>query len=191
MEQDSNKLPPSSIFGPAANNHVKQLAAIIDRLTYLGMNELLIPAEQISFRHSLSKCSSSEPLNNPKILGLLVEQQVESLEQRGSKGSIQRAIRVLLESALEVYDGEVKTPVRRARVMLRLLEVMYRTDEVPAFERIQEMNREIEKLLSAEVRFHLLFVAKLSNYHHFRRFLKRTQSLHHIGRNIELLHIFG
>ncbi|EKM75331.1 hypothetical protein AGABI1DRAFT_80074 [Agaricus bisporus var. burnettii JB137-S8] len=151
MEQDSNKLPPSSIFGPAANNHVKQLAAIIDRLTYLGMNELLIPAEQISFRHSLSKCSSSEPLNNPKILGLLVEQQVESLEQRGSKGSIQRAIRVLLESALEVYDGEVKTPVRRARVMLRLLEVMYRTDEVPAFERIQEMNREIEKLLSAEI----------------------------------------
>lgn len=164
MEQGSDKQPPSMIFGPAANTQVKQLAAIIDRLTYLGINELLIPAEHISFQHSLSKCTTSELLKNPRIMGILVEQQVESLEQRGSKGSIRRAIRVLLEGVLEVYDREVKTPVRRARVMLRLLETMYRADEVPAFERIQAMAREIEELLSAEVRLKLSVVVRSFNY---------------------------
>lgn len=158
MEQDSNKLPPSAIFGSAANSQVKQLAAIIDRLTYLGINELLIPAEHISFRHSLSKCTASESLKNPRIMGILIEQQIESLRQRGSKGSIRRAVRVLLEGLLEVYDGKVKAPVRRARVMLRLMETMYRADEVPEFERVQAMTGEIEKLLSAEVRLELLVV---------------------------------
>lgn len=88
-------------------------------------------------------------------MGILIEQQIESLEQRGSKESVQRAIRILLESAMKVYDGDIKTPIRRTRVMLRLLEVMYRADEVPPFERIQSMAQEIETVLSADVCSHL------------------------------------
>ncbi|KAJ3567488.1 hypothetical protein NP233_g6332 [Leucocoprinus birnbaumii] len=144
--KDTNKLPPSSIF-TTTNNHYGQLTTIIDRVTYVGLNELFIPIEQITFQHSLS---SSDAVKDPRIIGALVEQQVESLEQRGARDSIQRSIRALLESAVKVYDGEVKMPVRRARVTLRLLEVLYRMENVPPFEDIQKMTQEVENLLSAE-----------------------------------------
>ncbi|KAF9445711.1 hypothetical protein P691DRAFT_734529 [Macrolepiota fuliginosa MF-IS2] len=149
--QASDKIPPSSIFtSPSTSSQFKQLAAIIDRVTYIGLSELLISAEQVSLQHSLSKCTTSNTLKDPRVVGILVEQQVESLEQRGFKDSIQRAIRSLLESALKVYDEGTGMPLRRARVTLRLLEVLYRAEDVPAFQHIQAMAQEVEVLLSAE-----------------------------------------
>ena len=53
---------------------------MIDRVTYIGLTELLIPAEQISFQHSFR----SFDVISPQITGILVEQQVDSLERRGS-----------------------------------------------------------------------------------------------------------
>ncbi|KAF5357177.1 hypothetical protein D9756_006793 [Leucocoprinus leucothites] len=144
--KDTNKLPSLFIFTPT-NNHYNQLATIIDRVTYIGLHELLMPIEQISFQHSLS---SSDAVKDPQIIGALVEQQVESLEQRGSRDSIQRSIRALLESAMKVYGGEVNMPIRRARVMLRLLEILYRADNIPAFEEVQKIPQEVEALLSTE-----------------------------------------
>lgn len=152
LAKESSKAPPASIFSStSANAQYKQLAIIIDRITYIGLNELLIPAEQLSLQHSLSKCTSSDLLTDPAILGILIEQQVESLEQRGSKDSTQRAIKALLESALKVYSEEAKMRVRRARVILRLLEVLYRGNDVPSFDSIRALTEEVETLLCAEV----------------------------------------
>jgi len=74
--KDTDKMPTSSIFTPK-NNYYGQLATIIDRVTYIGLTELLIPAEQISFQHSFR----SLDVISPQITGILVEQQVDSLER--------------------------------------------------------------------------------------------------------------
>jgi len=147
LAKDTDKMPTSSIFTPK-NNYYTQLATIIDRVTYIGLTELLIPAEQISFQHSFR---SLDVVKDPQITGILVEQQVDSLERRGSRDSTQRNIKTLLESAMKVYSQEVSMPIRRARVMLRLLEVLYRTENVPAFDEVQKISQEVETLLSLDV----------------------------------------
>ena len=147
LTKDTDKMPTSSIF-TLKNNNYSQLATIIDRVTYIGLTELLIPAEHISFQHSFR---SLDVTKDPQITGILVEQQVDSLERRGSRDSTQRNIRSLLESAMKVYSQEVSMPIRRARVMLRLLEVLYRTENVPAFDEVQKISQEVETLLSFDV----------------------------------------
>ena len=146
LTKDTDKMPTSSIF--TLKNNYSQLATIIDRVTYIGLTELLIPAEQISFQHSFR---SLDVIKDPQITGILVEQQVDSLERRGSRDSTQRNIRSLLESAMKVYSQEVSMPIRRARVMLRLLEVLYRTENVPALDEVQKISQEVETLLSLDV----------------------------------------
>jgi len=147
LTKDTDKMPTSSIFTPK-NSYYSQLATIIDRVTYIGLTELLIPAEQIPFQHSFR---SLDVIKDPRITGILVEQQVDSLERRGSRDSTQRNIRTLLESATMVYTQEVSMPIRRARVMLRLLEVLYRAENVPAFDEVQKISQEVETLLSLDV----------------------------------------
>jgi separase len=58
---------------------------------------------------------------------------------------------VLLESVTKVYNGEICMPIRRARVTVRLLEVLYRAGSTPTFAQAQSMAQEIEALLSMEV----------------------------------------
>ena len=157
LTKDTDKMPISSIFTPG-NNCYSQLATIIDRVTYIGLTELLIPTEQISFQHSFR---SLDVTTDPRITGILIEQQVDSLERRGSRESAQRNIRTLLESAMKVYSQEVSMPIRRARVMLRLLEVLYRAENVPAFDEVQKISQEVETLLSLDVCACLIIWASL------------------------------
>lgn len=160
VTKDTDKMPASSIFIPK-NNYYSQLATIVDRVTYIGLTELLIPTEQVSFQHLFRLL---DVMKDPRITGILVEQQVDSLERQGSRDSTQRNIRTLLESAMEVYNQEVSMPIRRARVMLRLLEVLYRAENVPAFDEVHKISQEVKNLLSADVRtclisFELIFLA--------------------------------
>ncbi|KXN84922.1 Separin [Leucoagaricus sp. SymC.cos] len=148
LPTETGKIPPSRIFSSSKTSiPFAQLAAVIDRVTYIGLNELLLSVDQISFQHSLS---SSESMRDPRLIGILIEEQVKSLEQRSTRDSAQKSIRALLESALKVYSKELNMPVRRARVTLRLLEVLYRIDNTLPFGEIQAMAQEIDTLLLTE-----------------------------------------
>ncbi len=131
-------------------------------------------------------------MNDPGILGALIEQQVESLEQRGVGDSTQRTIKALLESALKVYD-EAQNPVRRARVILRLLEVLYRGNDIPSFDYIRALAEEVETLLSTEVGGSRLSYYKVVNplTQPTNRPRTQTSNSHHIKHNTVLSVTFG
>lgn len=107
-----------------------QLAAMIDRLTYMGAAELFLDGET-SLLHSLR----SQPRTIPTLaIGAIIEHQKRSLEESKWKPKVQRVIACLLEDLLSLYDEEY--PLRRARCLIWKIEAAYFSDE-------QEMNVDV------------------------------------------------
>ncbi|KAF9528394.1 peptidase family C50-domain-containing protein [Crepidotus variabilis] len=68
---------------------------------------------------------------DPSILGILLERQLDSLDASRWKEGVKGVYVRLLQDALDVYsvkesESVYRTPVRRARLMVRCLEFMYR-----------------------------------------------------------------
>ncbi|KAJ7632765.1 cysteine peptidase C50 [Roridomyces roridus] len=117
-----------------------QLAAIVDRVTYLGACELLLSTENVSLR-SLGL--------GIHVTGVLLERQIQSLDKSRWKESTRTVVQALLLAALEVYGPE-EMPVRRARTLLRCLEYSYHAgpEEAVRLPSPLEVGSEVECILS-------------------------------------------
>jgi separase len=112
---------------------------MVDRVTYLGICELMLAATSVSLRSiELDAC----------IIGALLERQIDGLEGSRWKDGVQNAVGQLLLDVLDVYGPDM--PVRRARVLLKCLEFGYHAgpEAVVAIGTPEEMGSEVERLLS-------------------------------------------
>ena len=143
------------IFGESASSSVKQLMATIDRVTYIGAYELLLPPEDVSLR-SLQRFAASddgEPVMDPRVVGVLLEQQIDGLQPSQWKEGVRGVFVKLLRDSLDVYDA-ASFPIRRSRVLIRCMAFAYRDSEddwVVTLGNVQEMGSEVEHLLTAQV----------------------------------------
>ncbi|KAI0700451.1 peptidase family C50-domain-containing protein [Cytidiella melzeri] len=98
----------------------KHIATVIDRMTYMGICDLFLPAEEVSLKaQRIADVSDSE---SNAVLGALLERQAEGLDSSKWKPAVHNAICRILQDALEVYPPQ-NMPVRRARVMLKCFEL--------------------------------------------------------------------
>ncbi|CAA7261156.1 unnamed protein product [Cyclocybe aegerita] len=158
LTTQSEMLSPDSLFGSSSNAVVKQLVSLIDRVSYLGACNLLLPPNEISLRSNVH--GSASPLLDPATVGILLERQLDSLEPSRWKDGIRGVSVKLLRDALDVYDlrtpdGSRLTPVRRARIVVRCMEFVYRSpgDEAVSifgFSSVEDMGKEIESLGTLE-----------------------------------------
>ncbi|KAG6920238.1 hypothetical protein DXG01_005007 [Tephrocybe rancida] len=117
----------------------KQLATIIDRVTHLSACELLMESSAVSLK--------SLGLTDAGVTGVLLERQIESLESARWKDGVPMTISHLLHDTLDVYGPEM--PVRRVRVLLKCLELMYHSgpNMMSRIGSPEETGAEVEKLL--------------------------------------------
>ncbi|KAK0192924.1 peptidase family C50-domain-containing protein [Armillaria mellea] len=99
-------------FSPA----VKELCSIVDKVTYQGACDLLLRHPDVSLRFA--------GLDNPSVVGALLERQLECLEPHLTKKSVQAVVAGLLKDATEVYAC-AGMPLRRARVLIKSLIFAY------------------------------------------------------------------
>lgn len=123
---------------------MKQLATMVDRVTYLGICELMLDATSVSLR--------SMEIDDACIVGALLERQIDSLEGSRWKQGVHNVVGRLLIDALTIYGPDM--PVRRARVLLKCLEFAYHAgpEAVLAIGTPEEMGSEVERLLLSQVR---------------------------------------
>ncbi|TBU21185.1 hypothetical protein BD311DRAFT_835203 [Dichomitus squalens] len=104
---------------------LKQLGALVDRVTYIASCELFQGPEAVSALFWFAIGSSTLSKDDVDcVLGAILERQISSLEESKWKQGVQSVLRRLIEDALEVYTAEQR-PVRRARVLLKRLELSY------------------------------------------------------------------
>jgi separase len=155
---------------------VKQLVSLVDRISYIGTCELLLPTEEVSLKSAVncaatpgggSSHGANPTIVDPRIVGALLERQLDSLEPSRWKESVHGVFVRLLRDALDVYhvedDSSSGMPVRRARVLVRCMEFVYRNhgqDEWSAlgFANVDEIGSEVERLVMMSVRFLSLFI---------------------------------
>jgi separase len=162
---------------------VKQLVSLVDRISYIGTCELLLPTEEVSLKSVVNCIVTSDtshganPIVDPRIVGALLERQLDSLEPSRWKESVHGVFVQLLRDALDVYcvedvaSSSSGMPVRRARVLLRCMEFLYRDHgqdgwSAFGFANADEMGYEIEKLVIMSVRFFLFHVCRHSKFFH-------------------------
>ncbi|GJE92064.1 cysteine peptidase C50 [Phanerochaete sordida] len=134
---------------------LKQVAQIIDRLTYTGICDLWLEPQAVSLKSHLIDCFVPEGLSlghtatRKVIIGAILERQVESLDSCRWKPAGRKAIRFLLEQALRIYDAK-EMPIRRARVILKQLEHLHScsTPDTPAAPDPEALGNEADALLS-------------------------------------------
>jgi separase len=137
----------SGIKGIFDNPSHQQLASIIDRVTYLATNELLLAPAEVPLRiHHVSQA----------VVGALLEQQIESQAGSKWKTNVREVISHILTQALEVYEGR-EMPIRRSRVLVKLMEFSYH--EAPEAvgtqgylgRQAEEVLKEVRELLGQDV----------------------------------------
>ena len=160
------------LFGQSASSAVKQLVSLVDQVSYLGASELLLPTEEVSLKSALNctitpgTSGSANPMTvDQRIVGALLERQLDSLEPSRWKESIRGVFVGLLRDALHTYradavDSSSGMPVRRARVLIRCMEFIYQDHgrdgwSAFGFANVDEMDCEIERLVTMSVRFFL------------------------------------
>jgi separase len=172
---------------------VKQLVSLVDRISYIGTCELLLPTEEVSLKSAVNCAATlgtshgaNPTIVDPRIIGALLERQLDSLEASRWKESVHGVFVRLLRDALDVYrvegvvDSSDGMPVRRARVLVRCMEFVYRDhgqDEWSAFgfTNVDEIGSEIEKLVMMSVRSFLIHLCVLSKSLHKPRTLGRIR----------------
>ncbi|KAG6902753.1 hypothetical protein C0995_011901 [Termitomyces sp. Mi166 len=119
----------------------KQLAIIVDRITNLSACELLMEPSAVSL--------SSLHVGDDGVIGALLERQVESLELIRYKENLSKVISHLLGETLKVYGSDM--PVRRARMLVKCLELMYRSgpDAISGIGSPDGIGAEVEDLLQS------------------------------------------
>ena len=159
---------------------MKQLVSLVDRISYIGTCELLLPTEEVSLKSAVNSAVAPDASHgailtivDPSIVGALLERQLDSLEPSRWKESVHGAFVRLLQDALEVYHVEdvlgssSGMPVRRARVLIRCMEFVYRDHGQDGwskfgFASVEEMGCEIERLVMMSVRSFLIRVCPYS-----------------------------
>ncbi|KAF8623369.1 hypothetical protein AX17_007447 [Amanita inopinata Kibby_2008] len=129
---------------------LKQLANIVDRVSYMRTCELLLEPAQISLSQPSTWTDARMP--GPDVIGALVERQITGLEGSKWKSNVKPVLARLLQDAAKLYNAD-KMPVRRARVLLRRLEFMYQSglnDDPLDTSSVVEMAEEIEYLVLRE-----------------------------------------
>ncbi|KAF9479762.1 cysteine peptidase C50 [Pholiota conissans] len=147
----SNSLPPDILFGPDASPIVKQLSGLIERLSYLGACDLLLPPNEVSLASTVGPTSTSTSAAttlDASVIGVLLERQLDTLEPSRWKGGIRNAFVKLFRDALAAYAD---MPVRRARVLVRCMAFLYReqvedTCQNLGFTDMEEMVQQVESL---------------------------------------------
>jgi separase len=121
----------------------KQLAAMVDRVTYLGVSELLLGITLVSLR--------SLDIDDACITGALLERQIDGLEGSRWKDGVRIAVGQMLVDVLGLYGPEM--PIRRARVLLKCMEFAYHAgpDAIAEIGTPKEIGNEVERLLLAQV----------------------------------------
>ncbi|EDR03598.1 uncharacterized protein LACBIDRAFT_307095 [Laccaria bicolor S238N-H82] len=142
------------IFGASASSSVKQLMATIDRVSYIGACELLLPPEDVSLRFPQRFAASHDgnPVMDPGVVGVLLEQQIDGLQPSQWKEGVRGVFVKLLRDSLYVYDA-ASFPIRRSRVLIRCMAFAYRDsgdDWAVILGNVQEMGSEVERLLTAQ-----------------------------------------
>ncbi|KAF8155999.1 cysteine peptidase C50 [Crassisporium funariophilum] len=161
----SHTSAPDALFGESATSLVKQLITLVDRVSYLGACDLLLPPEGISLRSAVNCATSSETAHgsNPTIMdacvmGALLERQLDSLEPSRWKEGVRPIFIQLLRDALDIYQVKELSsgmPVRRARILVRCMEFAYR-DHVDdcvsslGFASVDDIGNEVEKLAAID-----------------------------------------
>ncbi|KAH9945510.1 peptidase family C50-domain-containing protein [Amylocystis lapponica] len=134
-----------------------QLGGILDRATYLGVCELLRAPPELSARIWLEGVRLDDPAGDCMegtqtwkcVVGALLERQAESLAGSRWKPGVRAVVRHLLGDALVVYVP-TERPLRRARVLVRRLELAYHAGlEADDLDPV-EIGDEVQALLSAE-----------------------------------------
>jgi separase len=144
---------PTSAF--EATSSLTQTAVIIDRVTYMASCELLRPPTEVSLKRLISSISIDGVDNHEEdrhcVVGAILERQVGSLTGSLWKPDVQSAVAGLLSDCVSIYDPENR-PIRRAGVMLRLLELSFYTGAPDGNTQLEKSADEIKALLSYEVR---------------------------------------
>lgn len=149
---------------------MKQLVSLVDRVSYIGTCELLLPMGEVSLKSAVNCAATPESSHganptivDPRIVGALLERQLDSLEPSRWKESVHGVFVRLLRDALDIYrvedveDSSNGMPVRRARILIRCMEFVYRDHgqdnwSVFGFANVDEIGREIERLVMMSVR---------------------------------------
>ncbi|KIJ36920.1 hypothetical protein M422DRAFT_260543, partial [Sphaerobolus stellatus SS14] len=118
----ASSLHPTKILAEPPRN---QLSYSIRQLTRLSTFELRMGTNS-SLYHLLVR--SGAPL---EFIGLVIEQQLATLEESWLKTPTQAVVASLFQDALNIYDSQ-NFPVRRVRVLLQQLEFYFHID-VPNF----------------------------------------------------------
>lgn len=157
----TDNMSVANLFSSSASTAIKQLASIIERVTYLGACELLLDSKEVSMKNVLSShscffdssASSVKTISEARILAALIEAQLDCLESHRWKDGMNTLFRKLLNDAMGLYqaEGEHAMPIRRARILVRLMEAGYRDGINLQSQMIAELAREVEELLSREV----------------------------------------
>lgn len=123
---------------------LRQLASVIERLTYMATCELFLPPSGVSLRSvfegsvittCLPACTdiNSSQLNDMQlqaaITGTLLTHQLDILEALMHKDGVRDAMVCILQDLLVVYDSKWSA-VRRARAILSLLRILWKDDNI-------------------------------------------------------------
>ncbi len=147
---------PTSAFEAASS--LKQTAVIIDRVTYMASCELLRPSAEVSLKRLITSISIGGVDNQEEdrrcVVGAIIERQIDSLAGSLWKPDVQSVVAGLLSDCVSIYDPENR-PIRRAGVMLRLLELSFYAGAPDGDTQLEMSADEIKALLGHEVRlFH-------------------------------------
>lgn len=110
---------------------LKHIADITDRLTYVGLCDLYLDPHAVSLKTHLKESfgfHKDAESTHDAIVGALLERQIESLEGSRWKPAIRTAVNKFLGDLLEVYKP-LQVPLRRARALLKCLEMVYHTQD--------------------------------------------------------------
>lgn len=139
-----------------SSSALKQLANIVDRVTYMATCELFLDHARVSLSQPSLWTSTKGPDHD--IIGALLERQIHSLEASRWKPNVKLAVARLLLDSSGVYRAEIM-PIRRARILLRWLEFAYHGGSTEGLEgdihhlgAAAEVAKEIECLLTRIVR---------------------------------------
>ncbi|KAF8986511.1 peptidase family C50-domain-containing protein [Cyathus striatus] len=171
IASQSDSLPCTDLF--SSSSQVKQIMSIVDRVTYMGACELFLSPEEVSLRpsdiildsRSANSSSQSEDPQPPKvffdprIIGLLLERQLKSLESCRWKEGVKPIYSKILKDLGATYRDTIgeRMPIRRARVILKWIEFVFSADSDEKNEGmegsitdVEEVALEVKRLLSNE-----------------------------------------
>ncbi|EEB90407.1 hypothetical protein MPER_11393, partial [Moniliophthora perniciosa FA553] len=131
-------------YGVLRRSLVKELAGIVDRVSYTGAHELLLSAEKFSLQ-----CVH---VASAGVKGVLIERQLESLDAHRHKEGMKDIIPRLLADAINDYQT-LNMPVRCTRVYVRALAFAYYAgvEAIKAFGTPNEIGEKVQSLLSEDL----------------------------------------